>query len=1247
MTRRPITTALCLGLLFGSQAPAINIITNYNAAGAGAVNPTFDLGATQLDAIFNAVEAYYEDIFEDGGHTLTINFWYADLTGGLLGDHDYISADLNNRENVANIQIDTNVNTGGALRSYFYDNTPTLNEEFNMTQTLWRDIGATNQSDWYNFALPVPDTFEVGFTGTATSGLAVGNIDMFSLVLHEVGHALGMSGASPATQAEASIDQDYDFNPNFIFGATLAADTVDQPSDFLGHLDGNNMLMFPSLGGAGTRKLPSHTDILAMAASNQYLTVDAPRREFYGGSNWNNAFNWTGSRAPDSNDDAYVRDSQGPGTVINAGLSANGTAQNLFVSEGANVDINSFRLTITQDVFLSDPASNIFMDPGGELLADEVFIQNQAGLNVTGGTIEARRVVVDATSELLGLSGGTVTIDIEQGLVNDGTIRANSDAHLIFTKTANNGLATYDLDGVGGNGVIHAQSGDISFQWSGITDTFNGTMIVNAGHFIELNAAWTFGAGALMDLNGGSTTPDAAEISMPFGTLTFNGGTVDVDDISGDGLTNGIAQIDASVVVNTGTFDIGVDDTLNFLNATSISGGSFNLSQGASLNFNSTTTVIGGTFNTFSTSIADGDVEFNGTTVWRGTATINGLARQDGPAFVSIDPATINADVFDMDGNTGAAQSWTLSEDLTVNADAIDTNGNTYNGTINVNDAFSTLTINTPNPWTLAGTLNVTHAVNSANTSIAGQDFTLSGTANIDAWTGFDAKVNITGTINLVGSGNIISLRGSNTLDPNTINGGGIYGDGTLSLGSSDGLVGNGIIGATGISLGLNARLLARNGQLFINSAAVNSSPFARIGTDDPTGTLFLNGVFDTSVVQAVELDGGGLAGDNVINNGLTVGHGGIITDGFNNRGTITASNGTLNLSIPDAFTLDLDGTNEVGVINALAGTVRVTHNFAGVQSFDGTLNVGNGYFFRMEHDGLRNAGTTNLTGGNIAVPVFQQADTLNVSSLPSSITANDIRFEDTGTSTINANLFLAGTSVVEAGATLTGSANLVNSNGFSLQLMDGVQLDVDLVNEGTLQVGNSPGTATVNASAEFGSASLYNVELGGSLFNQYDRLLVTESIDLDGTLRVVGFGGFIPTIGDAFQLINATTGVTGVFSNILLYNTPGVGLCLLYDPNSVYLVAALPGDLNLDGFVGIEDLNIVLGLWNQKADPGVWAGGDPSGDGFVGIADLNTVLGNWNTGTPPTPPTNTVPEPATLPVFCFMAGALLKRVYS
>ncbi len=89
-------------------------------------------------------------------------------------------------------------------------------------------------------------------------------------------------------------------------------------------------------------------------------------------------------------------------------------------------------------------------------------------------------------------------------------------------------------------------------------------------------------------------------------------------------------------------------------------------------------------------------------------------------------------------------------------------------------------------------------------------------------------------------------------------------------------------------------------------------------------------------------------------------------------------------------------------------------------------------------------------------------------------------------------------------------------------------------------------------------------------------------------------------------------------------------------------LAGGLEGDLNGDGFVGIADLNIVLGVWNQNVTPGDLLQGDPSGDGFVGIGDLNVVLGNWNAGTPPAG--TAVPEPATLALLALGGLALIRR---
>lgn len=86
-----------------------------------------------------------------------------------------------------------------------------------------------------------------------------------------------------------------------------------------------------------------------------------------------------------------------------------------------------------------------------------------------------------------------------------------------------------------------------------------------------------------------------------------------------------------------------------------------------------------------------------------------------------------------------------------------------------------------------------------------------------------------------------------------------------------------------------------------------------------------------------------------------------------------------------------------------------------------------------------------------------------------------------------------------------------------------------------------------------------------------------------------------------------------------------------------------IEGDLDGDGFVGIDDLDLVLNRWNQTLALPLAIGGDPSGDGFVGIADLDIVLGHWNQGTPPTVDA-TVPEPATISLVGAGFLVLLRR---
>jgi len=160
------------------------------------------------------------------------------------------------------------------------------------------------------------------------------------------------------------------------------------------------------------------------------------------------------------------------------------------------------------------------------------------------------------------------------------------------------------------------------------------------------------------------------------------------------------------------------------------------------------------------------------------------------------------------------------------------------------------------------------------------------------------------------------------------------------------------------------------------------------------------------------------------------------------------------------------------------------------------------------------------------------------------------------------------------------------------------------------------------------------------TIFVGYDSILELFNFYLDGDFKISVPWGAVNRGGnfaqDAVYFGDGTTGqgvdVAGEWYSVKIHdvNTPPT--------------ASLVGDLDGDGFVGINDLNIVLGAWNQNVPPADPAA-DPSGDGFVGIDDLNTVLGNWNAGTPPVAG-SAVPEPATFLVLTLGGLATLRRTH-
>jgi len=214
------------------------------------------------------------------------------------------------------------------------------------------------------------------------------------------------------------------------------------------------------------------------------------------------------------------------------------------------------------------------------------------------------------------------------------------------------------------------------------------------------------------------------------------------------------------------------------------------------------------------------------------------------------------------------------------------------------------------------------------------------------------------------------------------------------------------------------------------------------------------------------------------------------------------------------------------------------------------------------------------------------------------------------------------------------------------------------LINHGTISPGysaNDGKSLAVTADVNLTGTSVLDIEIGGGTTNSsFDTIAGVHDVTLGGELKLTQFNGYAPTATTTLTIVDSilTHGITGSFSNVAdgerLTTSDGSGSWLVqYGPghaNSDVVITdfqptpALIGDLDGDGFVGIDDLNLVLGNWNQNVPPANPLA-DPSGDGFVGIDDLNEVLGNWNAGTPPS--ASAVPEPSTAAMLC-LGGLVL-----
>jgi autotransporter-associated beta strand protein len=314
--------------------------------------------------------------------------------------------------------------------------------------------------------------------------------------------------------------------------------------------------------------------------------------------------------------------------------------------------------------------------------------------------------------------------------------------------------------------------------------------------------------------------------------------------------------------------------------------------------------------------------------------------------------------------------------------------------------------------------------------------------------------------------------------------------------------------------------------------------------------------------------------------------------------------------------------TNQTFMLNQ----IRLTGSFAGSADRLGRIN-GNALLF-----------TKNLSGENPEI----RLDATSAGG-PSSFAfhldnelqlLDDLEITGDGTQSyvINGNIrdYYEPRNVIKSGSsTVTLAGN--NTFGGSLIINGGrvkaTNLAGDLENNsGVFAPGASPAVASVHGNFSQTNGVL-EIELGGTApGTDFDTLVVDGSASLGGTLDVKLINGYMPAVGQTFQLLTAAGGVINTFNSLSLPAlASGIEWTTTYDATSVSLSVTTDGDFNEDGTVNAADyvvwrkgagtyLQSDYNIWRNnfgESIAGSGQGGDFNGDGTVDAADYVT----WQKG--------------------------------
>ncbi len=803
----------------------------------------------------------------------------------------------------------------------------------------------------------------------------------------------------------------------------------------------------------------------------------------------------------------------------------------------------------------------------GTIAADADYLEIEGVYQAQGGTITGPGYLVNCTLQETAspvspstiLISGTTTYLATDNLAGytlwvNGNSRFNTDTILnlggnvanrgtILLESSNGG---YQSNIAGGSYILTNLGTITSSLGSGgnriITGrlTNEGSIIVDAGTWLS-----TTGSGNIFNQNAG-TINATGTFTVTGGLLDFNGGAT-VGDV---GVYNGQLSVANTVttVSSVGAFggstvlinNLSPSVTVRVQGRSSFGDAILNLSSAAS---NWGTILLESSDGGYQSNIATGSYTLTN------LGTLSSSLGSGGNRIISgtlANQGTVAGgnDYLEITGAYQAQGGTTTGAAELLNCQLVETTSPASASTIviaGVNDTLESDNLAGYTLWINGNSLFNSDAILKLGGNVNNRGSILLESSN----GGYQSNI-ATGSYTLTNLGTISSSLGSGG---NRIISGTLANEGTVA-GDNDHLEITGTYQAQGGTTTGAAELL--NCQLVETTSPASASTIVIAGVNDTLESdnlagysLWVNGnsLFNSDAILKL--------GGNVNNRGsilLESSNGGYQSNIATGSYTLT-NLGTINSSLGSGGNRILSGTL------ANQGTVSVDSNasltISGTYIAAGGAIAGAGYLVncQIEVTASPASPTTILIGG--------QGDTLVTDNLP-----NTVLWVQGNNAYGDAKLTMAA-GVTNQGTILMQSANSnyqSNLAAASGAVQNGAQGTInvglgtggartifgDLANSGVLEFsGASAGSLSVTGSYTQTSSGTLSIRLAGTSSTQYDRLLVTGSATLDGSLAVSLMNNFAPKTGDVYKFLTHASRV-GSFAQVI--TPPGVPLRVVYN---------------------------------------------------------------------------------------------------